>query len=94
MGQIRISTDGNSWEVAYEFSETIGSSSYPLFEYDITDWAAGESEVYIQFLYDDAGDWAWWWEIDNVLVYEEGDMYEVTFNVVEIPLKKIPSKVP
>jgi len=69
-GQILISTDGNSWEVAYEFTATVGSSSYPLFEYDITDWAAGESEVYIQFLYDDGGSWAWWWEIDNVLVYE------------------------
>jgi hypothetical protein len=69
-GQINISTDGIVWYTAYEFGSSQGGDSYPLIVYDITDLAAGEEEVYIQFLYNDDYSWEWYWEIDQVVVYE------------------------
>lgn len=72
-GRIRVSTDGTNWTDAFDFDSVEGDDSYPLIEYDITDLAAGEETVYIQFYYDDNSQWAWYWEIDNIHVYGTQD---------------------
>ncbi len=69
-GKILISADGSPYVTAFDFTENQGSTTYSLVEYDITAWAAGESDVYIRFFYDDLNNWAYWWDIDNVVVYE------------------------
>ncbi|TVQ06865.1 MAG: T9SS C-terminal target domain-containing protein, partial [Balneolaceae bacterium] len=79
---INISTDGMEWTTAYEFWSSEGGASFPLVEYDITDLAAGEEEVYIQFLYSDGFSWEWYWIIDQVTVYEPDT--ELPDNAIQI----------
>ncbi|MCH8567728.1 MAG: DUF4397 domain-containing protein [Balneolales bacterium] len=84
-GRIDISTDGNSWQEVAVVTEA-GSSvnNAPLFqpfqydifpettEYNLTAFAAGESEVYLRFVFNDNGGAAFWWMLDNIGIYEPG----------------------
>lgn len=82
-GLVEVSLDGESWtEVATitEAGESVRNSGlFEPFEYDIfpetfevniTELAAGESEVYIRFVFNDDDGPAFWWMIDNVSLFE------------------------
>ena len=51
--EIRYSTDGENWNTFYTFTQSQGGYGEPLFELDLTEVAAGESEFYLQFWFDD-----------------------------------------
>lgn len=82
-GLIEVSLDGEQWnEVATITSAGDFVDNGGLFdpleldifpttsEYNLTEFAAGESEVYIRFVYNDNNGSAFWWIIDNVEVFE------------------------
>ena len=59
-----IIVNGTTWhKVDIYHSDDSGNKSY-----NITSIAAGESDVKIAFVYDDAGAWAWYWAIDDVVI--------------------------
>jgi hypothetical protein len=70
---IRVSSDGENFEDAFVFSGNVGDGSYPYQEYDISEYAAGRPIVYIEFFYDDGNSWAWYWDIDQLIVFEPTD---------------------
>jgi subtilisin family serine protease len=63
-GDVYYSTDGGAtWEWKYMIPEMTQAMHVTL---DLTDELAGESQARIEFLFE--GDWAYYWEIDNVSV--------------------------
>jgi len=67
-GKIQVSTDGLNWADAYVFQYDQGSSDYPTIQYDLSLWASNQPVVYIRFVYDDLGNWAYFWDINSVRV--------------------------
>ncbi|RKY93342.1 MAG: hypothetical protein DRQ13_09585, partial [Ignavibacteriae bacterium] len=71
IGIIEISVDGTTWTNIDTIDTDTGYPNPPVYaEYDVTAIAAGQSTVYFRWTYVDGGSWAWWWAIDNVVVYE------------------------
>jgi uncharacterized protein (TIGR02145 family) len=65
------STDGENWNTIVKFQdETVGSFSFPYFEYYATEWAAGQEQVFIGLLYDDLASTEFWWIIDAFTFFE------------------------
>jgi len=70
-GLVQVSNDNLNWITIDSITVDTGYPNPPVYsEYDITLIAAGESTVYIRWTY--SGTWAWWWAIDNVVIYEAG----------------------
>ncbi|RKY99592.1 MAG: hypothetical protein DRQ13_02015, partial [Ignavibacteriae bacterium] len=66
-GFVEISNNGTTWTQLDSISSDIG----PIYtEYDVTAYAAGQSTVYVRWTYIDNGSWAWYWAVDNVVLYE------------------------
>ncbi len=65
--------DGSAWVTLEEFSTDHGTSSSDMvhFEYDISAYAS--DDLQIRFNYDDWNSWAWYWYIDNVVIFEPED---------------------
>ncbi|MBU1239370.1 choice-of-anchor J domain-containing protein, partial [Myxococcota bacterium] len=61
---VQVSTDGT----AYTTVKTYSADFYGLESLDISADAAGQSTVYVRFLYDDFSTWAWEVVLDNVIV--------------------------
>lgn len=64
---IHISTDGNNWDAVTEFTTSSGGQNY--LEYDITEFALGEDEIYVKFLYNDQEERRGYWQIHEVIIY-------------------------
>lgn len=67
---IRISTNGSSWTTVWENGGTITDNAWSEFEYDISDYADGQSTVYIRFTQGTTdGGWTYsGWNIDDLEV--------------------------
>ncbi len=63
---VDVSNDGGStWiPVVSYYTCIMGKESI-----DISDEAVGFSDVRIRWVYDDKGMWAWYWMVDNIMVY-------------------------
>jgi len=69
-----IVNDVDWYKVVSYHADASGDESY-----DISAYAAGQSNVKLAFIYDDGGAYAWYWMIDNVKVYEpDPNNYAVT----------------
>jgi hypothetical protein len=69
--EIVLSTDGETWTTINHFQgESVGSLDFPYFEYYVTEYAAGQSTVYIGLLYDDLAETEFWWLIDAFTIFE------------------------
>lgn len=75
----RVSPDNGATWVEYEITNFDGypnlqNSANPENEvYNISDVAGGQSQVLIQFYYNDNDIWAWYWAVDDVAIYEQPD---------------------
>ncbi len=78
VGTLAVSNNGTDWTDVYVVE---ADSGYPNpavhVAFDISAVAAGQSTVYIKWNY--VGDWAYWWAIDNVEVYEGVPTYTLPF---------------
>ncbi|GAB3992267.1 hypothetical protein GCM10029992_00790 [Glycomyces albus] len=62
---VSVSVDGGqTWEEAWVSD---GNARDTTLTVDLTEWADA-TEAKLKFHYTDNTDWAWWWQIDNVLV--------------------------
>ncbi|WP_199040706.1 S8 family serine peptidase [Glycomyces salinus] len=62
---VSVSVDGGeTWEEAWASD---GNARDTTLTVDLTEWADA-TEAKLKFHYTDNTDWAWWWQIDNVLV--------------------------
>lgn len=68
-GKIEVSNDGETWVEVAHYTSNTGSTSYPFFEYDISEVADGESQVWVRFEYNDGEGWNWYWRIDVAGMY-------------------------
>ncbi|MFO7676944.1 MAG: choice-of-anchor J domain-containing protein, partial [Thermoplasmatota archaeon] len=85
IAKIDISIDsGSTWtNLVTQTATTTGPTTI-----DLTAIAANESDVRLNFIYDDNGAWAWYWMVDNIQVYgktfvpeyEEEILVSVPFN--------------
>lgn len=88
---IRVSGDGGLLYTDFELSDGIGydltpnlgsgeqNSGNPQVEFlDISLIAGGQSDVKIQFVYNDEDIWAWYWAVDdvNIIVKEDNDLFK------------------
>lgn len=88
---IRVSGDGGATYTDFELSDGTGyeltpnlgsgeqNSGNPQLEFlDISLIAGGQSDVKVQFVYNDEDIWAWYWAIDDVdiIVKEDNDLYK------------------
>ena len=70
-GTVQVSNDGTIWTTLETITTSSGYPNPPVYkEYDVTAYAAGQSTVYFRWTYNDGAAWAYWWAIDNVVVYE------------------------
>jgi len=71
-GKTEISIDGGSnWTNLIEWTSDQGSFDTPYTaSVDLSNIAGGESNVIIRFNYSDAGDWSWYWAVDNVRILD------------------------
>ena len=80
---VRISPDnGANWVEIDEISNFTGytypnqSSNNPhMSTYDISSVAGGQSEVLVQFYYNDNDVWAWFWAVDDIAISELPDNF-------------------
>jgi hypothetical protein len=90
---IRSSATGGEWVEIDKFT----SATSGLETYDISAYAAQQSDVQINFHYDDLNNWEFWWIVDNVRVYSppsttvlpidylygDNGKYEVDFQIID-----------
>lgn len=76
---VRVSGDnGDTW-TTYEITTGAGSppsqnsSNSELTIIDISDVAGNQSEVLVEFYYNDNDAWAWYWAVDDVVIFETPD---------------------
>jgi hypothetical protein len=69
---VDVSTDGGTtWTNMFTWDADIGSSTAPSNEIvDLTSVAGDSSNVKIRFHYNDNNSWAWFWAIDNIIIYD------------------------
>jgi hypothetical protein len=68
-GVVQVSNDSTSWVTLDSITVNTGYPNPPVYtEYDVTAIAAGQPEVYFRWTY--VGSFAFYWAIDNVVVYE------------------------
>lgn len=88
---IRVSGDGGTTYTDFELSDGTGydltpnlgsgeqNSGNPQMEFlDISLIAGGQSDVKVQFVYNDEDIWAWYWAVDDVdiIVKEDNDLFK------------------
>ena len=67
---VEVSTDGgSSWTTV--LAQTTDQRGPRLTSIDITDLAAGESDVKVRF-HNYNANWAWWWQVDNIFAGQAG----------------------
>jgi len=68
IASVDIRHDGGLWQNVETYTATTTGPSI----IDITGYlpSTGSFDVQIRFVYDDTGEWGWYWMIDNVKVYE------------------------
>ena len=74
-----IVSDANGYEVTPNLGSGEQNSGNPQMEFiDISAIAGGQSDVKIQFVYNDGDIWAWYWAIDdvNIIVKEDNDLFK------------------
>jgi hypothetical protein len=84
--KVDISIDGGTtWtNIVTQESSVTGPTSI-----DISAIAAGESDVKLNFVYQDNGNWAWYWMVDNIQVYGKTFVPEYEENIlVSIPVNE------
>ncbi|MDY6915753.1 MAG: choice-of-anchor J domain-containing protein, partial [Candidatus Cloacimonadota bacterium] len=60
--------DGAEWQIVAQFTDDMGSWSNP--DHQVIDLSAYvNSELKVKFYYDDGDNWAWYWAVDNVRVF-------------------------
>ncbi len=68
-GDVDISVDGGvTWINILHF---VGGNFYAVSDEDISSIAGGESDVRLRFYFNDAGEWGYYWMIDNVTIEGE-----------------------
>ncbi|WP_025272316.1 S8 family serine peptidase [Haloglycomyces albus] len=62
---VLFSTDGgDTWEEVWNATSDVPSSTESV---DLSEWADA-TDARVKFHYDDTGSWAWWWQVDNVMI--------------------------
>ncbi len=67
--EIRYSIDGVNWETFFVFTQSMGGTVLPYYEWDITSVASGEENFYLKFWFDDQEEHRAFWQIGSVIVY-------------------------
>ncbi|WP_156925798.1 S8 family serine peptidase [Glycomyces arizonensis] len=76
---VAVSTDGGrTWAEAWASD---GSARDTSISVDLSEWADA-TEARVKFHYTDNEDWAWWWQIDNVLVGDAAECAPVAGGLV------------
>lgn len=67
-----VSTDdGTTWTNMFTWDADVGSGTAPSTEIvDLTAVAGDSSDVKIRFHYNDNNSWAWYWAIDDIIIYD------------------------
>ena len=67
---VRVSNNGSSWTTIWENGSTLEDNSWTQHEFDISDYADGESTVYIKFTMGSTdGGWTYsGWNVDDLMV--------------------------
>ncbi len=65
---IRVSTDGQNWITIWENGQVIMDGEWSLWEFDISDIADFQSEVYLRWTMGRTNTWKWFcgWNIDDI----------------------------
>lgn len=94
-GVIYVSNDSINWTAVHNVADfasaTTGATTNPYVPtIDISAVAANQSTVYLKFTY--RGDWSYWWQMDNILVYEPTgvDVAAVSVNPLNAEYTLIP----
>ena len=71
-GVLYVSNDGTTWTEVFHAETGLAqnqATTNPRFnEFDISSIAANQPTVYLKFTY--RGDWGYWWQIDDIFVFE------------------------
>jgi hypothetical protein len=60
--------DGSAWVTVADYNEDHGTATvYEHVEIDVTAYI--NTDFAVRFFYDDANNWAWYWYVDNVVVF-------------------------
>ncbi len=76
---VRVSGDNGATWTEFQITDVNGypndqnSGNPEVTKYDISAVAGGQSQVLIQFYYDDNDIWAWYWAVDDVKISETPD---------------------
>ncbi len=67
-----VSTDGGTtWTNMFTWDSDVGSATAPSIEVvDLTAEAGDSSDVKLRFHYNDNNTWAWFWAIDDIIIYD------------------------
>jgi len=66
-GEIQVSNDGGStWNTIVTLQSDTADRAGEVVLLDISPEAAGQADVMVRFYYNDAGEWAWYWMVDDV----------------------------
>ncbi|MFP4471771.1 MAG: T9SS type A sorting domain-containing protein, partial [Bacteroidales bacterium] len=78
VGTLSVSNNGTDWTVVYTVEESTGYPNPAVsVEFDISEVAAGQPQVWVKWNF--VGDWAYWWAIDNVQIFEGTPVYTLPF---------------
>jgi len=70
VAEVLVSPDGGeTWEVVWAPTANARNQTVEL---DLSEWA-NSTETRVKFHYNDNRTWAWWWEIDDVIVGDAAD---------------------
>jgi len=78
---VQVSPDGSTWTTLETYT---ASTPIEFVAFELEDFE-GEDELYIRFVYDDGGSYAWYWIVDNITVTHipEAELdYTLTMNDV------------
>jgi hypothetical protein len=83
MAELRVSTDGITWETLHDFTTLVNNSNYNYEEYDLSAYTG--QEIYLAFAVDfpenNTDFYEVVWEIEHVTIYNFIPTYVVTFTV-------------
>lgn len=80
-GRLKISTDNENWSIIKEYSSTTGPA-LAWEEFDISQWAAGEETVYLQWEFDDNQVFGYHWTLNHMILFTpyDNDLNAVTLS--------------
>ncbi len=81
-GQLSISNDsGLTWNAIYTVNTSIPNPT--INDIDVTAYAAGNANVLFKFNYQ--GDWDFWWQVDDITVYEPASLDGAAIGIETTP---------